>query len=412
MNKSLIKKVGLVGISLLLVGCATENGGGSEVNTSIEETSKTEEESSKPTNELLPFKEGNLIFSEFFIGKASSDRAVELSNNGDTKIQLDGYSVVIYRSGLLSDPYEMKLTGSIEPKSTFVIAYEGASDSVKAKANQLDSLLPNIGMYPMVVTDGTYIYDTLGAPGYKTEWCNQVNLVRKNEFMKGVATFEPFDWIGYDNSNCERLGQYGCPLGLEELNEGPRIPSEYRDAPFFQDGSTTLGGGGLVEVTVVSYGDGDTTRFNYPDFVNSAGYSDGTSCRYQNIDTPETQHGTSINAQPWGYAAGDFTNAILKSAKRIKVQSLPGVSITETYGRFLLYVWASNESSGDDSFFLVNHRIVQAGFSNVQFSGDTSSKMLYKGISYYQYLMDAQHKAEKEGLKIHGETDPNFDYGA
>lgn len=405
-SKSLVKKLGLVGITLLLAGCAIGTESSEEKQSSVESSP----ESSVQETTLPEFKEGNLIFSEFYVGKSSADRAIEVSNIGDNPIDLGGYSIIIYKSGLLTDPYEMKLSGTLAPKSSHVIAYSGAGEELKAKANQFDELLPNIGMYPMVVTDGKYVYDTIGVPGYKTEWGTSIDLVRKNEFMKGTGKFEPFDWIGFDNSNCDRLGQFECPLSLEELNEGPRIPSEYIDAPFFQEGSTTLGGGGFADVTVSSYGDGDTTRFNYPNFVNDAGYGDGTSCRYQNIDTPETQHGTSINAQPWGYAAGDFTNDILRSSKRIKVQSLPGVSITETFGRLLLYVWASNETSGYDSFFLVNHKIVQAGFSKVQFSGDTSSKMLYKGISYYQYLIDAQHKAEKEGLKIHGEKDPNFNY--
>ncbi len=368
-------------------------------------------ESSAMDSLALPFKEGSpLIFTEFYKGAYTSDRAVEIGNIGETPIDLSKYSIIIYKSGLYSLPYEIKLKGTLEPKKAYVVAYKDASDSIKGAADQLDDEFPCLGTYPMVISDGAYIYDTLGTLGYNISWCDGVDLVRKNEYMQGRNQIEAYDWIGYSNSDSSRLGQLECPLSEEEILKGPRICEPFTNYSFFKEGSTTLGGGGYIDVTVRSYVDGDTTKFNYPSEVTNAGFYNGTSVRYQNIDTPEIYHGENSPADPWGDAAKDFTHGLLSKAKRIKLQSLPNASITETYGRLLLYVWASNEESGDDSFYMVNHQIVLNGFSKVQFSGDTSSKMIYKGISYYQFLIDAQNKAAKEGLRIHGQKDPNYNY--
>ena len=352
-----------------------------------------------------------MVFAEFYRGTHFQDRAFEIGNVSDQAIDLTGYSVVIYKSGSLSSPYEIKLQGTIEAKGAYVVAYSEASEEIKAKADQLDGEFPNIGSYPMVLTDGEFCCDVLGTVGYNVSYCGEeLDLVRKNEYMFGREKSEPYDWIGFDNGDLSRLGAFSCPLSEEKILEGPRIASPYSSDPFFQEGSTSLGGGGYIDVTVYSYIDGDTTKFYYPDILHSAGFRDGTSVRYENIDTPEIDHGGASPADPWGDAAKDFTNSLLRKAKRIRLQSLPGASITETYGRLLLYVWASEEESGDDSFYLVNHAIVLNGYSNVAFSGSTSSKMLYRGVSYYQYMVDAQNKAKKEGLRIHGQTDPNYNY--
>ncbi len=397
----------------LLFSCTNETKDSqSSFNSKESEESTSEEISSESSAETkLTYKSGSsLIFTEFFKGTFTADRAIEIGNIGTDSIDLSKYSIIIYKSGSYDNKYEIKLNGILEAKKAYVIAYKNANESILNIANQLDDELPNIGTYPMVITDGTYIYDTLGTLGYSLTWCDNVDLVRKNEYMVGEEKFQAYDWIGYSNTEYSRLGVLECPLSEEELLKGPKISEPFTSHPFFKEGSTTLGGGGYIDVTVYSLIDGDTTKFYYPSEVTSAGYNNGTSVRYENIDTPEIYHGGASPADPWGDAAKDFTNNLLTKAKRIRLQSLPNVSITETYGRLLLYVWASDETSGDDSFYMVNHSIVLNGYSSVAFSGDTSSKMLYKGISYYQFLIDAQNKAVKEGLKIHGEKDPNYNY--
>ena len=61
-------------------------------------------------------------------------------------------------------------------------------------------------------------------------------------------------------------------------------------------------------------------------------------------------------------------------------------------------------SSGEIfDYFLMNHLIIQQGYSNpahVSRNG-IANNMLYKGISYIEYLYDANQYAIKEKLNIH-----------
>ena len=75
-------------------------------------------------------------------------------------------------------------------------------------------------------------------------------------------------------------------------------------------------------------------------------------------------------------------------------------AITETFGRMLGWVWIDGE--------LLNHSIVKMGYSNLNFS--TNDMMLYKDVSYTNFLYDAQLYATKNKLGIHGEIDPYWDY--
>jgi hypothetical protein len=93
------------------------------------------------------------------------------------------------------------------------------------------------------------------------------------------------------------------------------------------------------------------------------------------------------------------------------VQSVKGGDLTETYGRLLGFVWYTNVSDPKpEDYVMVNHDIVEAGFSKIAFSGVATSQMNYRDLSYYAYLVDANNYAAKLGLKVHGETDPNFNY--
>jgi endonuclease YncB( thermonuclease family) len=248
------------------------------------------------------------------------------------------------------------------------------------------------------------VVDTLGYPGYQIAWGTKTSMIRKGDFQQGRATFEPDDWIYYAAGTLDYLGTFPSPLMDAEMLVGPHLTAADLAAPFLEG---SLGGGGAVEVTVRSYGDGDTTVFNLPSSLSAY---QGDSLRYENIDTPETQH-PNIDAQPWGYAAADFTNGQLRAATHIMIQSVKGVAVTETYGRLLGFVWITTVANPAPSDYIqLNHEIVVNGFSKVAFSGITTSTMMYQGLSYFSFLVDANNHAAKLGLKVHGETDPNFNY--
>ncbi len=359
------------------------------------------------------FQRGSkLVFSEFLVGDSISDRALELSNTSNRPIDLSKYRIEIYRGASTEADYVIELDGIIEGKGTYVITCPEADESIKEKANLVTSKFMNIGQWPMMLVRDGHRLDTLGYPGYSVSWGGEGTLVRKSERMIGRKKIVDNDWVPYDINEFSHLGEYGCPISEKEFELGPHLTQEDFDKPYFLDGNGQYGAGGVAEVSVVSYGDGDTTRFDYPSEFAYFGYPDGTSFRYQNIDTPETQHGNSINAMPWGNAAAEFNNQILRNAKHILVQSIPEAMVTETYGRLLGFVWYTNvDNPTPGDYIQLNYRTVYEGYSKVMFSGTTTSTMKYNGLSYYGYLKSAERRAAELGLKVHGQIDPNFDYG-
>ena len=146
------------------------------------------------------------------------------------------------------------------------------------------------------------------------------------------------------------------------------------------------------------YTDGDTTGFLYDSkIISELGIKQGCKLRYQNIDTPESYEG---NVQEFGLVAKAYTKSRLEDAFIIQVQSVVNGPITETFDRMLGWVWIDGE--------LLNHSIVKCGYSDVSFS--TNDQMLYKDISYPNYLYNAQLYAIKNKLGKHGEKDPYWDY--
>jgi endonuclease YncB( thermonuclease family) len=403
MKYSLVKTVFVVASALLVAGCDGTLSSSSASATIY----TTDSAASSDTSKFYAYEaNSDLVFNEFDVGVSANDRALELANKGDSALDLSAYSIAIYHANDQKPTYFITLAGKLASKATYVIASDTANTTLKSKANQVSPSLVENGSWPMVLLHGDKRVDTLGTPGYQTNWGIKSSMVRKDEFRLGRDVYEADDWIFFDADNTSYLGTYASPLTDEAVLAGPRLTASDLALPYVNG---SVGGGGVVSVTVASYGDGDTTRFNLPSSLSGT-YGSTHSFRYQNVDTPETDHET-IQAQPWGYAAADFTNGLLKSASHILIQSIKGGTLTETYGRLLGFVWVttvSNPTPGD--YTLVNHEIVVNGYSKVAFSGAATSEMFYAGLSYYSYLVDGNNHAAKLGLKVHGETDPNFNY--
>ena len=404
-----MRNVKFVAFSLLSVTFLTACYDSASSSSSSQTSSLSSQTTSSASSEevFYPFlADSPLVFNEFDSGSSANDRVVELANASSSTLDLGAYSIAIYRSNDKFPSYAIALTGTLASHDVYVIASDTSNASVKAAADLVSASLVNNGSYPMVLLNGDQRVDTLGAPGYQTNWGIKSSLVRKDEFRFGRDVYEPDDWIYYQEDDYSHLGTYAAPLSDELMLEGPRLTAADLSAPYI-DGS--VGGGGAVEVTVSSYGDGDTTRFRLPSSLSGT-YGTTSSFRYQNVDTPETDH-QNIQAQPWGYAAADFTNGVLRASSHILIQSIKGGSLTETYGRLLGFVWCATVANPSPSdYTLVNHEIVVNGYSKVAFSGVATSQMMYAGVSYYSYMIDGNNHAAKLGFKVHGEIDPNFDY--
>lgn len=363
--------------------------------------------SSESSSELLFESGSEVLINEFYLGESVSERALEIANFGDASVDLSPYEVLVFHGDETEAEYRIPLSGTLEPQSTFVLKYTGAT-SIEAFDMESGDFITN-GTWPVALSKQGKVVDVLGYIGNQLSFATG-DLVRKNEFRQGREQIEPYDWIAYPSGDQSHLGQLDCPLSEDEILQGPKLTASDFELPYL-DLNTNLGGGGAREVSLDYVGDGDTTTFgNLPAELSERGY-DGDSYRYMNIDTPEIQHGTSIDEQPWGVAAKNWNNRILRNASHILIQSVLGNSITETYGRLLGYVWYTNKANPSPSDYInLNYMTILEGYSTVQFSGAKTKNMLSRGISYYDYFVDANNRGLRDGYKVFGEKDPNFDY--
>ena len=157
-----------------------------------------------------------------------------------------------------------------------------------------------------------------------------------------------------------------------KISDTVKIDFEYENKSFINDGV------GVVELVYAI--DGDTAKFK--DVITNETFN----LRFLGIDTPES----TIDKDPWGKAASSYTKQRLQNAKTIVLEA-EGAR-TETYGRFLAFVWVDGE--------LLNLQLIEEAYSN-----STLSKS-----KYASYFSQASLEASKTGRRFYGETDPNYDY--
>lgn len=349
---------------------------------------------------------GDLIFTELYVEETYANRAVEIANVGNKEIDLNQYYISIYRDGGSDNvaPTEtISLSGTLGINQTFVIAYDLASQKIKDKANLISDNFLNDGSFPMTINKSEYeIVDFLGKPGYFYDVASGADAVKKKEHLQANESFSPYDWIRYPTENLDHLGNLDC-LDNETIFNGPKLEEKDFSLPYAR--STSEGGGGLLEVTLLYTIDGDTTKFNFGNSLSSYGIRGSNSLRYYGINTPEISHGGS-EADPYGPEARDFTNDIINRAKHFLVQSVAGYSLTETYGRILGFLWVTFlDDPKPEDYFLLNHYVVRNGYARVGHvvRGSYSNEMTYKGISYVEYLFDAKEYAIANKLHIYEE---------
>ena len=355
--------------------------------------------------------DSKVIFTEFLVGNRLDDRAVEITNFSDKEIDLSAYSIRIFPSYDKEAKYTIALEGTLSPNGSYVVCYSASSEEIKAKANLITSDLMNIGGYPMGLFNKDRLLDCIGHISYPLSLFSQMTMIRKNERRKPKEISNENDWLLYSKGYIDNLGNGICPISEEEALDGPRLSEEALSLPFFDPNNSDRGAGGAVEVSIAYLGDGDTTNFNYPEEFHSNGIRDGHSIRYYGIDTPEVQHGTSINAEPWGEAAASFNNSELRSAEHIRIQSIKGGGVKENYGRLLGYVWYTDKTNPEpEDYSLLNHIMLLNGLAKTYYESEMSNTMAYKDVPYSSYMKNAENHAKELKIKIHGEVDPNFSY--
>lgn len=352
-----------------------------------------------------PVETRDVFISEYYKGSGVYDYALEIhsetSDFSNLKVQV--YSGINVRS-----EFTVELNSSLSTKTTIVF---GNKDLTSLSDDVIDVKLDDnyfTDRHRVVLSDlDGNILDSIGYEGVDVTYIREGSNVKMETSLKPSSTYSELEWYKVRKNEGKYLGNIDTPLTYSTFIEGPKLEERYSEFAF-SDGLIALGG--FVEVTVDSYGDGDTTNFLYPAESGLSEKAEVYRTRYYLIDTPEIDHGpdSTIDAEPWGVAAQEFTNTRLKNAKHILVQSALGGSLHETYGRNLGFIWYTNEENPTLSDYrLVNYEVVLAGLA----SFDTHSTLdeMYTGdILYYSYLEFAYNKAKSEGIKIHGETDPDF----
>lgn len=343
-----------------------------------------------------------ILLTEINTGTTIADRAVEISNIGEEDVDLDGYTLEVYRSYSTISTESISLQGTIASHSSYVIAYSGASQAILNKAQLVTDDYLNNGTFPVSINFMGEVIDSIGTIGFNYDFAKNAVLVRKQEYFTQSVTFEEYKWVRYPTNSIDTLGNYAC-VSEEILANGPKLSSSDFSKPFCS--SSENGDGGVIKVSLAWTSDGDTTGFNYGYDYSEYGVSGSLSTRYYGINTPEIAHSVDEVSDPYGDEAKEFTNDILRRSKSFLVQSVNGYNIHETYGRMLGYVWVSEKTNPNpEDYQLLNFLIVRNGFSHPAFlnrSADYNSLMTYQGVSFVEYLYDAENYAALHELNIH-----------
>ncbi|VEU80053.1 lamin tail domain-containing protein [Haploplasma axanthum] len=342
----------------------------------------------------------SIVISKYYQNTYMSENAIELYNTSDKEVNLKGYSLNIYTDTDKSVTYSYKITGKIAPKGFFLIATSDPFDVELQNADFKVDKLPYNGDDAIVLARGKQNVDVLGTPGSGVVFGEKTTLVRKKSRMEASTIYDSTSFFYFKESSYQLLGTIETGILDEDLFTGPMLTDEDRQRPFFKEGDRTVGGGGAVKVTISRLGDGDTTRFNFPEEL--FGSSD-KSVRYYFINTPESPGHPSES--PWGLTAKNFNNSILNQAVElgldIEIQSGLDGTTDGGFDRLFAMVYVGG--------YQLNYMIAKAGLCpDVT---EQAPKHGYKGMSYYGWMIEALNYAKTNKLGMHGDQlDPSWNY--
>lgn len=346
------------------------------------------------------------FISEIFANENFLESAIEVTNA--SKIS-DELTLNIYKENKLLVSRNLKEDFKDKENTSIVYANDRFDKELDSSVNVIkfdDNYIYGTNYIEIVDADGN-VLDSVGVKGFSFAYISNGSLIKNEQNLKATESFDYKCWYKVRSDNTKYLGNVNTPIKYEEFIKGPKIMESYWTAKFIEK---NIPYGGFYETTVDSYGDGDTTNFT---FENVDGLNAVERTRYYLVNTPEIDHtsqGSAISEQPWGVTAMDYTNNILKNAKHILIQSALGGQVRETYGRLLGFVWYTNEENPTiNDYSLLNYELVLNGYGAFMM-GTLLNDMVANEIPYYHYFDIANEIAESQGIKIHGEKDPNYNY--
>ena len=173
----------------------------------------------------------------------------------------------------------------------------------------------------------------------------------------------------------------------------PALADETDYAVRHQPGETN--GTRVLEASVLTFVDGDTTHFSVPEEQFPGGVLKG---RYLAINTPEC----TGKVEPFGQAASDFTREKLSSASAIRLESDTADWERDSTGQRTL-VWVWYRPSEGEPYRNLNIELLQNGLAAG--SGVARNR-------YGQTCAKALEQAKQEKRNLYsGQPDPDFYYG-
>ena len=169
---------------------------------------------------------GDLLISEYVEG-TSNNKALEIYNPSSSAVDLTAtdYKIEIYSNGASTVGSTINLSGTLNPRSTYVIKNNSSTGAIASVTAQLStgSLIFN-GDDAIVLRKGTTIVDSIGQVGFDpgAAWTNgqtstvDKTLRRKDTVIQGdiitTDTFDPaLEWEVFAVDTLAGLGSYGTP---------------------------------------------------------------------------------------------------------------------------------------------------------------------------------------------------------
>ncbi|MGK0575730.1 thermonuclease family protein [Macrococcus capreoli] len=355
---------------------------------------------------LIPFSNqakaaSNLLISEYVEG-SSYNKAIEIYNPGNTAVDLSSYSLVSFTNGAdrtTGTVTELKLSGTIEAKSTYVIANKSASEAVLSKAQMTtgnavmnfngDDTLVLFQNYDATTKNGE-VQDAVGQIGVDpgTNFGTDVStldmtLVRTNDLLTPDTNIEDAyhpekQFIALPKDTFDQLGRFDGGVVAP--------PAELAKDQY--------------QVKVLRVVDGDTIKIS-PAIMGS------DTIRFVNIDTAETYHLTSYdesliktdlnqNQKYFGELAKKALNEKLTPGMDITVK-VNKDHVTDDYGRVLGQVIRTSDNVN------VNLNMVKEGFASTYFIWPVMS------MEDYNMFQSAVKAAQDAGLGMWNKSNPQLE---
>lgn len=379
--KRILLSIFLLLISVSIVACNTEDG-----------VIKNEDGS----------YEHSIVISKLFTGLDMENNVVELYNNSNDDIKLHNYRLDFYLNGSYDVSESIKLKGTIKANDYFAISSRDLNKDYRSDVDlKVKKTLPFDGDDVVSLSYKGEVVDLLGFLGFDVNFSEYRTLIRlgEKEDYKPSETFDQYNFISYLPEVFKYLKNDNHSIkSLEQLLDGPRLETVYKNSAYASGNKPT---GGAPIATLQGIADGDTATFGFEEKPAPGSH------RYYYIDTAETA-GPNTEDEPWG-EIGTFYNTdfLLNNAneKEIRVQSVPGDALTDTYGRNLGLIWINDQLSQ----FLIIREGLSRTYS-ASYADETNRLLTYEDVPYITFMLFAEQQAKQNGWGIHGEDAPDWNY--